>query len=500
MRIGFKKNTNDLKEVIKYYLNYFKTKCSEDCIGCPEYVRKYDICKTKDGICSKKPIKSFFVLFFHKIKDKYKYKKPPIYAPYRHEKFIKEDVKPRVEAFLKLRKLHPKIANHVYGIDACSQEIGCRPEVFAPSFRKIRKTTPSEEISLLKEKDEQLRFIHITYHAGEDFLDIADGLRAIDEAIRFNEMQHADRIGHALALGINPVDHYKSKGGKIFLPRHDLLDNAMWVIVTLRHCQQFIPDVFNELEQVFREQYIYIYGANLPSTEQFNGANLPSIEQFYDAWLLRGDAPYHYKKIRDNNDFNKYLQGLSIMNPNKYNCDFQSDKQVKNIRENNFHARELYYNYHYNHDVRKKGDETIEWKITPRYAHAIKLLQDCMQQYIADHGIGIECNPSSNYLIGTFKDYSKHPMFRFNNDGLGDETDNAMMQISINTDDQGVFETDLENEYALIACALENMTDDHGKKIYKQNNIYKYIDNVRQMGVDQSFMLIERNTGGQNGY
>ena len=65
------------------------------------------------------------------------------------------------------------------GIDACSQEIGCRPEVFAPMFRflseHITSDLPEAEVSQLK----------MTYHVGEDFLDVVDGLRAVDEAIHF---------------------------------------------------------------------------------------------------------------------------------------------------------------------------------------------------------------------------------------------------------------------------------------------------------------------------
>ena len=39
-----------------------------------------------------------------------------------------------------------------------------------------------------------------TYHVGEDFLDIADGMRAIDEAIEYLEMGACSRIGDALAF------------------------------------------------------------------------------------------------------------------------------------------------------------------------------------------------------------------------------------------------------------------------------------------------------------
>ena len=57
--------------------------------------------------------------------------------------------------------------------------------------------------------------LYATYHVGEDFLDIADGLRAIDEAILFCGLERGSRLGHALALGIDSYEYYKYKGLKV---------------------------------------------------------------------------------------------------------------------------------------------------------------------------------------------------------------------------------------------------------------------------------------------
>ena len=40
------------------------------------------------------------------------------------------------------------------------------------------------------------------------------------------------------------------------------------------------------------------------------------------------------------------------------------------------------------------------------------------------------------------------------------------LSVSINTDDQGVFDTLLENEYALMALALKKKKDKDNHKIY----------------------------------
>ena len=125
--------------------------------------------------------------------------------------------------------------------------------------------------------------------------------------------------------------------------------------------------------------------------------------------------------------------------------------------------------------------------------YAIKEVQKCMQVSIRECGIGIECNPSSNVLISNFKRYDKHPILNMYNLGLTIDEDKAeqypQMFVSINTDDQGVFDTLLENEYALMGIALEKAKDKDGNPLYNQSMIYDWLDRVRQMGLEQSFRI-----------
>ena len=97
------------------------------------------------------------------------------------------------------------------------------------------------------------------------------------------------------------------------------------------------------------------------------------------------------------------------------------------------------------------------------WSKGVELVQKAMQWEIAQRGIAIETNPSSNFMIGTFSRYEEHPITTFFNEGLTLDyqklQDSAQMWVSINTDDQGVFDIKLENEYALIARALEKQVD-----------------------------------------
>lgn len=114
-------------------------------------------------------------------------------------------------------------------------------------------------------------------------------------------------------------------------------------------------------------------------------------------------------------------------------------------------------------------------------------MQDKMIAELACKGIGIETNPSSNYLIGTIKKYEEHPILRFNSRKLKATNTGENLCVSINTDDQGVFDTLLENEYALMTLALKKATDDDMNALYDIEDIYEWSDYVRRMGIDQVF-------------
>lgn len=136
----------------------------------------------------------------------------------------------------------------------------------------------------------------------------------------------------------------------------------------------------------------------------------------------------------------------------------------------------------------------IEKKVSADYIRGVKLIQKAMQWEISEKGIAIETNPSSNYMIGTFSKYDQHPITTFYNNGLTSEREllksSSQIWVSINTDDQGIFNIKLENEYAFIARALEKKVDENGEKMYSKSMIYDWLDKIRKMGLNQSFLTV----------
>jgi adenosine deaminase len=384
---------------------------------------------------------------------------------------------------MEIREKRAYASDRILGIDACSNEIGCRPEVFSQAFRVLKYHTLSKENDLLRNRYLGVSYknvpsLKITYHVGEDFLDLADGLRSIDEAIIFLNLSHGERLGHALALGVDVDEWYSSKGNNILLSKQDYLDNLAWILNKITHYKLDIDSFLkDELENEFNEYYRYIYYHH--DTYQ----DLTNHRIYFNSWMLRGDDPYLYKtgKFKKCEQF-RFWDRCSI---NKITCikeDFRLNPQITN----------LYYRYHFDFSVRKRGYESTNIKVNKDYIKLIKLIQQNMQIEVRKLGIGIETNPSSNYLISTFKRYDKHPLVNFFNLGLTQEYSKLskcpQLFVSINTDDQGVFGTYLENEYALMSLALEKVKDGNDQSIYNQEMIYDWLDKIREMGLQQSFL------------
>ena len=439
----------------------------------------------------------YYVLHFIKRPDVPEREENNICCNCRHIK-LREEIYIKTLAILKLREKYSDVAGRVLGIDAAAQEIGCRPEVFAQAFRTLHEDTGYCCTENGYKRIPQLR---MTYHVGEDFLDIVDGLRAIDEAVLFLNMDCGDRLGHALALGVDVRKWYESKQYQISLTKQDYLDNIVWLYHAIIRYDIDGQDNFkNWLEAQYRRYFEEVYTRFIDSNyidaiQKRRGKNGHKgnmnfdIHDYHDAWKIRGDDPRLYLKgyyCKDNSDGSPYkTHGVNKMFPE----DFYVRKRNEVVI--------LYHFYHYNAEVRRAGRQKVEKKIEMQYIEAVELVQKKMRWEIAQRGIGIETNPSSNYMIGTFSRYDEHPITRFYNEGLTFDherlQDSSQIWVSINTDDQGVFDIKLENEYALMARALEKQKDENGNLIYSKTMIYNWLDTIRKMGLEQSFLVSQRN-------
>lgn len=341
------------------------------------------------------------------------------------------------------------------GIDAASSEIGCRPEIFAQAFRYLKAAGYAA-----------------TFHVGEDFYDLADGLRAIDEAITFLGLEAGDRLGHALALGVDASDFYAERHNYIALPIQWMLDNVVWLYFKSRE--------YNVAIEPSTEDFLLITFRSLVRRigyETKKGNEKIEIVDYYQSMLLRGDNPRIFSSGGDpmrspsSNGWRHYERHKS--------------KLAEEIRQHNGQARELLKVYHENKTVIRKGLRIASFSVPSGYSTLIGQIQERMMRDISKRQLGIECCPSSNYRIGYIKRYEKHPIFRFMPVKL--ERTHYPLAVTVNTDDLGVFSTSLPNEYSLLALALMKMKDCNGDPMYSSQEIYDWVERIVKNGEKYAF-------------
>lgn len=211
------------------------------------------------------------------------------------------------------------------------------------------------------------------------------------------------------------------------------------------------------------------------------------IFQYYRAWKLLADDPILY-------DSGYYREPLlmsdTLYERSRVNTKYPGDYGIRFIKE----VFLINYFYHYSRSIRSEGEKQIQKNVTMTYIDGVNQVQQAMQREIGRRGLAIETNPTSNLHISTIKQYNRHPILNLYNRELEVDTEllekNPQLLVSINTDDQGIFNTSLENEYALLACSLENITDsdEKFKFRYPKQRVYAWLDSIRKMGLDQSFL------------
>lgn len=507
----------------------FGESCAEDA----ELIRYYDR-EIQQGCLKEYADKYYYVMGFGKRVDNFR----QIPSEYGHMFYRHYDLRARIrkeaDGLIQLRRKNPEMAQRIKGIDAFSDEDGCRPEVFATVYRVLKKHSCYRGLSIKPEVPP----LRETYHVGEVFTDIVDGLRAVDEAVHFLNLDCGDRLGHATVLGMDVEKWYEDCNFKISIRRMDYLDNVVWLYYKL--LRYHIPDtdtLLQYLEIEFEKYFALIYskfigegyiedvarraceygsgysekygsqiarqadqmseaGQRRSSVYDFrygivrkNDGSIYdfNIRNYYYSWMLRGDHPGLY----ENGFYEQQLNVKSIWDECSVNREFPKDQRIRYILP----AAVLNHFYHYNTYVRESGEKAETVKIPVNMVKAISLIQKAMQFELAQREIAIETNPSSNLMINRISSYDKHPIFKLYNMGLTHDVEKLeecpQLNVSINTDDQGVFATCLSNEYALVASSLSRMVDSDGNHVYKRAEIYQWIKNVQEMSNNQSFLKAE---------
>lgn len=312
----------------------------------------------------------------------------------------------------------------IVGIDAAGNELHCSPEVFGHTYRYARTRG----------------LVNLTYHVGEDFFDLADGLMNIDHAVVFLGLKKENRIGHAIALGVDSLTYYEGRNFQLIASRQRLLDILVWVLGVCRKSMIDISEDTNAVVEKKSRELYYAIGYH----------NAFDVMTYYNSQLLRSDDIW----CQD--------EGGSKWAETK-DCPASECSEARKSQQ----ALSLNRMYQMDKDVIRRGNEIDSFVLPHEWADIIYKLQTDIIGKIRQQGIVIESCPTSNLRIGPILSYEESPLFVFLDKGLA---------VTANTDDKGVFATSEIEEISLIAASKRAYSS--GK--YPQGVVRHLVDNGKK--------------------
>lgn len=311
----------------------------------------------------------------------------------------------------------PHMGNLICGIDAAASELDAGPEVFSPTFRYMRKRG----------------LAHFTFHVGEDFRHLVSGVRAIWESVDFLELQRSDRLGHCVAVGLEPALWEKRVKGHCYMSQGEILDDLVFVWNMIKnHPNKILAVSQLKVESKIQELCHEIYGENYTPLDLSR------------AWRLRKYDPFDY--MNNLTVCSHYFKLEKGKEREKVESLF-ADKTIGDVMRK-YHASTTdtvnkRCRYQYDKKIRVNVGEIIS-------VEQMKEIQNIVLKEIIERGIVIETLPSSNLRIGYYKTMDEYHLDRWTERGRNE----LRPAVVIGTDDPGIFMTNIYNEYARVFCYL----------------------------------------------
>lgn len=332
----------------------------------------------------------------------------------------------------------------VRGLDLCTDETAVPTWVLAPLLRYVRDAGEAASRILRSSFGEEVPPLSTTLHAGEDFIHLLTGLRHVDRSIDRFHLRSGDRLGHALALGVDP-EKWADRAGRIAMPREDRLFDLLWEW----RCYARGGGLTGRTETLRREIEIHseaIFCKNIPPR---------TLERFDD--LLHDEFSLRFLGFPD---------GQSHVSPSK----------LENPSEEHAWCA---WRYLTSPDAFRRGREII--RVDPsKEKESLDFLQRELRKKVGTLGLTIETNPSSNLLIGHLGELQDHPLWRLRPPREMDGV--APLCVCIGSDDPLTFATRLPEEYQHLHDALLLAG-------YSEDEARAWIEAARRAGLDSRFTL-----------
>ncbi|HEX9985604.1 MAG TPA: hypothetical protein VGF69_20265 [Thermoanaerobaculia bacterium] len=319
----------------------------------------------------------------------------------------------------------PKQLNQLRGIDICGVEERQPCWVVADTLRRLRSR--SQRVAA-RNPHLRLQPLRLTLHAGEDFRWLTSGVRAVAEPFVWNLIQRGDRIGHGIAITLDPKKWWSLKSRDVVrVKRFDrLLDLAFLADYVERPTRDQREWLRAEITKVVQEMKLEPALAQPPSV----AIDVDVVDTAKRLWRTLGTPTTR-----------------RLMATSKFAADAARRHE------------QWIFTYLWTRRLHVIGDEEIPMRLEPDRADLLiesdfnerDLLVEARKKLIRELArwqVCIESNPSSNLVVGSLESMLAQDFLHRRPTSPAEQKGEETLMWTISTDDPITFSTTLADEYA----------------------------------------------------
>lgn len=310
------------------------------------------------------------------------------------------------------------------GVDICgveqAQPLWVSAETLRRTRRHSRRVAGSRPWLGLKP-------LRLTLHAGEDFKWLTSGVRAVAEPFHWHLIERGDRIGHGIAITLDPAKWWRrNAGAAIPVARFDRL-------LDLAFLAEYVDKRSHEQEKWLRREL-----GSLVAELGFRRGDAA------DATLVE-NAKKLWKELGRQTTRRLMAQRSKTENPERHES--------------------WIFSYLWNRSTQKAAQEEVRLCVDDEGRPERELLIEARKKLIREVArwqVCIESNPSSNLVVGSLDAIAAQDFLQKRPTGPA-EYGEEVLTWTISTDDPITFSTTLADEYAYtwagLVCRQENAYD-----------------------------------------
>ena len=367
----------------------------------------------------------------------------------------------------------PELTSYLVAVDVANVETALPNVVFYPPITLLRDAwglgaRQALNTSGLLTSGRQT--LGLTFHAGEDFYDLMSALRRMDDLIEMFQMRAGDRIGHGFAAGVD-VEWWCHRHSPSAVTLEAEVLSRVWEWRLAREGVLDRSD-FSKQEDDLHHLARHWFGTDVHDLGALAYLARIRHETFLAAILddddTRAVIGAEAVEVESRRQRKRVGLGPDLVSAAKRSGPPPSKPEWVRIM------------WAYLHDAKvfERGQRLRHIVHDHRSKDRMRRAQRYVCDKLAQRGLVVEANLSSNYVIEGLDRLSQHPLYRWCSPG---SELCSTFRISINTDNPAVFSTRIANEFALVFYgALEAGLD--------RQDALKLIEDLRQNNLVTTFV------------